>query len=405
MQRSILQERNYLTYLSGSLFSTQGLWIQRMTLGWMMWQQTHSETLLGLLAFLMFFPTILFGPLFGVMVDRIDRRKAALVTSFILGLLSLLLALLVWQQFTNATIILVFSLAIGIANSAYQSIRLSFVPELVSKINMPKAVAINAILYNTSRFIGPVIAGYLIKYHSSAIALAGVALCYIPLITALLLLKLTPLSTSGKHKKLTFFSDIKAGLQAVLESSLISHLFLLMAVSAVLGRGLLEILPAAADILYQQSVTGLAWLNSAAGIGAIIAGLLLSTFKSARLLTALRIATLASGALLVLFISSRDFQFGLFIVAALSFCATVCGIATQSLIQVRVCSTFRGRVMSLWGAINVGGGALGGLMFGVLTEYMGYSATFIAMGSLCLFIALIVNPRIKRLALRSSDNA
>ena len=170
MQRSILTERNYLTYLCGSIFSTQGLWIQRMTLGWMMWDQTHSESWLGMLAFLMFFPSVVLGPLFGVMVDRINRRRAAVVTSAVLGLLSLLLSLLVWQQLADELTLLFFAFGIGVANSAYQSIRLSLVPELVSETNMPKAIAINAILYNTSRFIGPVIAGYLIKYQGNAIA-------------------------------------------------------------------------------------------------------------------------------------------------------------------------------------------------------------------------------------------
>ena len=187
MQRSIFTERNYLTYLCGSLFSTQGLWIQRMTLGWMMWDKTHSESWLGMLAFLMFFPTILVGPLFGVMVDRINRRQAAVVTSIILGLISLLLSLLVWHQLVNELTLLFFALAIGIANSAYQAIRLSLVPELVSTPNMPKAVAINAVLYNTSRFIGPVIAGFLIKFQGNAVAFAVVSATYIPLIIVLLL--------------------------------------------------------------------------------------------------------------------------------------------------------------------------------------------------------------------------
>ena len=389
MQRSIFTERNYLTYLCGSIFSTQGLWIQRMTLGWMMWDQTHSESWLGMLAFLMFFPSIVLGPLFGVMVDRINRRRAAVVTSIILGLLSLLLSLLVWQQLADEMMLLFFALGIGVANSAYQSIRLSLVPELVSDTNMPKAVAINAILYNTSRFIGPVIAGLLIKYEGNAAALAVVAACYIPLIMVLLLLKLDKYQRVVGAKQFTFFMDIKAGLSYALSSDLILRLLMLIAVSAILGRGLLEILPAAADILYGRGVEALAWMNSAAGIGAIIAGILLSSFSAERLLPAMRIAVIASGLLLVLCSYTRSFELGLLIIAALSFCATVCGVGTQSLIQLSVTSAFRGRVMSLWGAINIGGGALGGLLFGVLTEYVGYPFTLVTMGLICVVIAYV----------------
>lgn len=394
MQRSIFTERNYLTYLCGSIFSTQGIWIQRMTLGWMMWEQTHSESWLGMLAFLMFFPTIVVGPLFGVMVDRINRRTAAVVTSIILGLLSLLLSLLVWQQVVNELILLFFACGIGVANSAYQSIRLSLVPELVSISNMPKAVAINAILYNTSRFIGPVIAGLLIKYESNAFAFAVVSACYIPLIIVLLLLKMDNCQRSSRVGQFTFFMDIKAGLNYALNSDLILRLLMLIAVSAILGRGLLEILPAAVDVLYGRGIEGLAWLNSAAGVGAIIAGLLLSSFNAERLLMATRLGVIASGLLLIMFSYTRSFELGLLIVAGLSFCATVCGVGTQSLIQVSVTSAFRGRVMSLWGSINIGGGALGGLLFGVLTEFTGYSFTLIAVGLLSVVIAYIASRRI-----------
>ena len=395
MQRSIFTERNYLTYLCGSIFSTQGIWIQRMTLGWMMWDQTHSESWLGMLAFLMFFPSVIIGPLFGVMVDRINRRQAAVVTSIILGLLSLLLSLLIWQQLADEMMLLFFALGIGIANSAYQSIRLSLVPELVSAVNMPKAVAINAILYNTSRFIGPVIAGLLIKYQGNAVAFAVVAACYIPLIIVLLLLKLDESQRTAEAKQFTFFMDIKAGLNYALRSDLILRLLMLIAVSAMFGRGLLEILPAAVDVLYGRGVEALAWMNSAAGIGAIIAGLLLSSFSAGRLLPAMRIAVISSGLLLVIFSYTRSFELGLVIIGGLSFCATVCGVGTQSLIQVSVTSAFRGRVMSLWGAINIGGGALGGLLFGVFTESVGYPFTLITMGLICVVIAYVATRRIR----------
>ncbi|MBA6328294.1 MFS transporter [Colwellia sp. MB02u-6] len=394
MQGSIFSERNYLTYLCGSIFSTQGVWIQRMTMGWMMWDQTHSESWLGMLAFLMFFPSILVGPLFGVMVDRINRRTAAVVTSIILALLSLLLALLVCQQLVNELALLFFALAIGVANSAYQSIRLSLVPELVSVYNMPKAVAINAVLYNTSRFIGPIIAGLLIKYGGNTMAFAVVFAFYIPLIVVLLLLKLDDRKKSVVEKKFTFFMDIKAGVNYALNSDLILRLLILIAVSAILGRGLLEILPAAADVLYNRGVEGLAWLNSAAGVGAIIAGLLLSSLSSARLLLVTRLGVISSGLLLLMFSYSNSFELGLLMVGGLSFCATVCGVGTQSLIQVSVPSAFRGRVMSLWGSINMGGGALGGLLFGVITEFMGYPFTFITVGLFSVFFAFVASYRI-----------
>lgn len=392
MQSAIWSEKNYFTYLSGSIFSTQGIWIQRMTLGWMLWQQTHSESLLGILAFLLFVPSIIFGPLFGVLVDRVDRRKAALTTSLILAFISLCLALLTQKNLINDVNLLFFALIIGISNSAYQAIRLSFVPELVSKENMPKAVAINAIIYNTSRFIGPMIAGYLIKYQGEAVSLFLVAAFYLPLIFVLNKLRLK--EYQAKNKTFTFISDIKAGFSYTLKSAIISKLLLLICISAILGRGLLEILPAAAEILYQGGVEALAWLNSAAGIGAIVAGFVLSKFSPKQLLTALKIAIVSSGFLICGFNFMTGLELGLILIALLSFSATVCGVSTQSLIQISVDSQFRGRVMSLWGAINLGGAAIGGLIFGIATEFIGYEIAFILLGLICVFISYFTSRKI-----------
>ena len=388
MQPSILTERQYLTYLSGSIFSTQALWIQRMTIGWMMWEFTHSETWLGALAFLMFFPTVIFGPLFGVMVDRVNRQCAAIVTSIILAIISGILAVLVNLQLDNQYLLLIFATVIGIVNSAYQSIRLSFVPELVSASNMPKAVAINAILYNTSRFIGPMLAGFLMLQFGNPITLSVVAFFYLPLTLVLCLIKVPPKSVV-KTKQFTFFEDIKAGVSYAYNSKLILQLLIVIAISALLGRGLLEILPATVDVIYNLGVQELAWLNSAVGIGSIISALFLSNPTQTKLMRAVAIGSIGSGVLLILFMITTQFIIGLFIVGGLGFCATLCGVGTQSLIQSTVPSEFRGRVMSLWGSINIGVGAIGGLLFGMMTEKIGYTISLAILGSLCILCSYL----------------
>lgn len=381
MPSSILSERNYLTYLGGSLFSTQGVWIQRMTLGWMMWDLTHSETWLGLLAFLMFFPVVLVGPLFGVLVDRINRRRAAVLISLLLSALAGTLAMLVKTGLVGPFGVLLFALCIGMTNSAYQAVRLSLVPELVSVPNMSRAVAINAILFNSARFIGPMIAGVLINLYGGATALAVSGACYLPLTLVLLCLKLDERARSpGDGAPRRFLADLLAGVRYARSEVLIARLLLVICCSAVLGRGLLEILPAAVDVLYGRGVDALAMLTSAAGLGSIVAGLILSVQPQARLLPALRWAALSAGAVLIVFGLNARFEVGLVLVMLLSFCATICGVATQSLIQVSLDSAYRGRVMSLWGALNVGGGAVGGLLFGLLTEHTGYDFSLVLLG-------------------------
>jgi len=377
---SFFSERNYLTYAAGSLFATQSVWILRMTLGWMMWQLTGSETWVGLLAFLMFFPVVLVGPLFGVLVDRIDRRRAAVGISVLSSALAFGLAALVREGLAGPAALLAFALVVGVVNSAYQAVRLSLVPELVTPPNLPRAVAMNAIIFNSARFIGPMIAGALINLQGSATALAVVGACYLPLTLMLLCLRLDERQRRAGRDRPGFLADLAAGLAHARREGDIARLMLVICCAAVFGRGLLEILPGLADGHYGRGVEALAALTSAAGLGSITASLTLSLLPAARMLPALRLAGIASGVLLVLFGFSRGFESGLVIIAALSCCATVCGVTTQALIQMALDSRYRGRVMSLWGALNVGGGAVGGLLFGLLTEYGGYGLSLMLPG-------------------------
>ena len=72
MSSSAFANRNFVIYLGGSLLSLHGVWVYRVALGWLAWELTHSEFWVGVIAFTQFAPTVVLGPLFGVMADRFD---------------------------------------------------------------------------------------------------------------------------------------------------------------------------------------------------------------------------------------------------------------------------------------------------------------------------------------------
>ena len=58
--------------------------------------------------------------------------------------------------------------------------------------------------------------------------------------------------------------------------------------------------------------------------------------------------------------------------------------------QLQLTDEFRGRVMSLWTMTAMGGGALGALLLGLMSETFGISATFIILGGLTTLITAII---------------
>src|SRR5258707_6432908 len=65
--------RNYRVYAAGNVVSLIGTWLQRVAVGWLAWQLTHSGTWLGLVAFADLFPTVLLSPWAGALADRHKR--------------------------------------------------------------------------------------------------------------------------------------------------------------------------------------------------------------------------------------------------------------------------------------------------------------------------------------------
>ena len=125
--------------------------------------------------------------------------------------------------------------------------------------------------------------------------------------------------------------DMKEGIYYAMSQPTIRQVLIVLGVSAVLARGPLELLPAFADDVFKVGSGGLAALTSAAGAGAIVAGLLLSQG-----LRRLRIETVATtiaavGILIVLLGLTNEFWIAVGVVALLGFGLSLSGVGSQIL--------------------------------------------------------------------------
>jgi len=174
-----LSHRNYRVYISGNGISLIGSWLQRVSVGWLAWTLTHSGAWLGLVSLAEFLPVLFLSPLAGVLADRRDRVGIIRVTQLYGCLTAILLALLVWVDLITIHILFSLVLLLGINNGIAQPARLALIPTLVNRAALPSALAINSIVFNLARFIGPAIAGVLIARIGIAAAFAANAVGYI----------------------------------------------------------------------------------------------------------------------------------------------------------------------------------------------------------------------------------
>src|SRR4051794_6841882 len=266
--------RNYRLFAAGNAISLIGTWLQRVAVGWLAWQLTHSGAWLGLVAFADLFPTVLLSPWAGALADRRDRVRVIWVSQVVAMTQATLLALL--TGFGIITIWSLFALAVllGMANAVNQPARLALIPSLVDRANLASAVAINSIIFNGARFIGPALAGIVIAEGSIALAFAVNAVSFIVFMIALLGVRVAPEGVGAAGR--TLFADTFAGYAYAARHPGIGPVLLLMTATAFFARGFSELLPGFADAVFGRGAQGLAWLTAMVGLGAVAGGLFMA---------------------------------------------------------------------------------------------------------------------------------
>jgi MFS family permease len=386
--RSALSSRNYRTYIAGATLSLNGLWIYRVALGWFTWQLTRSELWVGLIAATQFAPAVIFGPIFGVLADRIDRRTASMLIHAASVINMLALGLLTLWEFTDIHLLLLLALAQGVLDGALAPVRMSIVPNLVSVRQLPNAIALISINFNLSRVLGPTIAGVIITTFGVAGAFMTSAAGYLGMVVAMSRIRLAPSSKPDKEHK-DHWVELVDGAKYVLGNPAIRGLLLVTALSAVFGRGVLELMPAFADQVYGGQARTLAMLTSSIGVGSIVAGLAMSRNSDWTDYRTIRICLLLSGLLVTLLGSINQFFSAIVLVALLGATLSVCGIGAQILLQSGIDDDFRGRVSSIWSLIAFGGTSLGSMLVGVTAHFWGLQLAATAAGITCTLLSVI----------------
>src|SRR5690348_17319931 len=267
-----LSIRNYRVYTLGNATSLIGIWLQRVTVGWLAWRLTHSGTWLGLVAFADLAPVVFLSPIAGALADRRDRIWVIRMTQIVSISQAILLAVLTYTDLITIWPLFLLTLMLGSANAVAQPARLALIPNLVDRESLPSAVAINSIVFNNARFIGPAVAGVAIAQGSVSLSFALNALAYIVFSLTLSRFVLTPERGDGGGGKRRMLSATLEGYLYAMKHPGIGPMLGMFAISSVICRGFIEMLPGFADSVFHRGPQGLAWMVATAGLGAMVGG-------------------------------------------------------------------------------------------------------------------------------------
>lgn len=393
MATNALKYRSFQIYIAGKFFGLHALWMQRMTLGWIAWDMTETASFVGVVSFIYFTPTLVTGPFFGVLVDRMRVHIAAMLTQSLMLGLTVALWLALTMGWLNQGVLIAMALLLGIVGSAHHPVRMSLAPRLVEKDAIGSVISTVAILFNLTRMSGPALGGWLIVVWGIGGSLIVQILLYVPFIITLASLNPRQNDTPVAARE-PFLTALITGVRHVAKERLISRALLITGLVAFAVRGVLEMLPVIADGVFEMGAAGLGLLLSSAGLGALIAGVA-KTFIPAQSAGHIPWPTMVvslTGMVLVPFVGqSSSWSLTLVLIAGMAFCTTMTAITLQTAVQMDLPDDLRGRVMSLWTMTAMGAAAFGAVILGALFDQIGFSTTLLTtgiVGFLCLaFIA------------------
>lgn len=364
-----LSQYNYRLFAIGSLISNIGGWMAIVAQDWLVLTilTDQSSVALGLVTALQFLPVAILAPFAGALADRIDKRKLLVVTQSCSAAGTVLLFVLLAAGLVQLWHVCVLAAFAGVLMSFDNPTRHAFVSEMVPARLLPNAIGLNSASFNAARLIGPGVSGLIIGTFGVAPAIAVNAISYVGPISALLLMRTSELVTSEPAPRKR---AVREGVSYVKNRPEILLVLFVVFMTSTFGMN------------YQ--LTNALMATRVFGKGAQEFGLLGSILAVGSLSAALIAARRARPRLRVLFGSLAGYAFfstalGLapnYVIFALllvpvGLCALTIITTANSMIQLAAAPEYRGRVMSLYTAILLGGTPIGAPLIGWIGQAWG----------------------------------
>ena len=361
---------NYRLWFAGSTVSNVGTWMQRTAQDWIVLTMLTNDdaTALGVTMALQFAPQLLLAPLTGYVVDLVDRRTLLMITQIGQGVLALALGILTVTGLVQLWIVFAFALLLGIVTSFDAPARQTFVSELVTPPYLSNAVGLNATSFNTARLIGPAVAGLLTAAIGAGWVFMLNAATFAATLVALALLRRSELTVRVRPP--TGTGGIRDGFRYVARRPDLRLVLLTAFLMGTLGLNFPLFTSTMAKIAFGEGAGEFGLLTSVLAIGSVVGALMAARRERPRLRN---IALAGAGfgvALLVASVMPTYWAFAV-VLPFVGMCSITALNNSNAYTQMSTPPHLRGRVMSLYMAVLMGGTPLGAPIMGWIVDAFG----------------------------------
>ncbi|HTE11598.1 MAG TPA: MFS transporter [Chitinophagaceae bacterium] len=398
---STLRIRNIRLYMLGQSVNLVGDWMQQTAQAWVVWELTHKATALGITAFLSQIPFFIFGPWVGVIADRFNRRKILLITQFLAMLFAFILAFLIQTNHLLLWHVYLLALLLGIATAFNVTAEQAFIGDIAGAGNIRKAVALNNIINQLSRLIGPALAGWLI-------ASAGITLAFwyngFSIVISIICIFIIRSRQEIKKSDDSGLKQFKEGLSFLRNQRLLRLIILFAAIQTFFGLSIVQLLPAYSTIVLHGNAKTLGQLVGSAGAGALVGIVFVLPFvqRIKRPCIAIGGSVVWAGIWYLVFSFSRNLPLAMICQFMASLGAANVLTLSAGLTQELTPAHLRARVLSTFLMIIFGLQPVASYLVGRTADLIGINITMLINGGSMILLTLVLLGIPKLFKLRAS---
>jgi MFS family permease len=381
-----LRHRSFRVFYTGQGLSLLGSWLQTVATSWLVYRLTGSAFMLGLVAGAQQLPMLFVAPVAGVWADRLDRRKLLIVAQTLCAAQALALAALTFAGLVTVWHVVGFALVLGLVNAFETPTRQAFLLEMIgTKEDLPNAIALQSMLFNGARFVGPTIAGLVLAAAGEAVCFLLNGISYVAVVAAYWLIRVHPRARAASPA--TWWQELHAGFRYAFGSVATRRLIALLAALSCFSAPWMSLMPIYAAETFAGDSRTLGVMVSAVGLGALFGTAFLAMRPNVRGLgRVIATCALVAGAALTTYAVSHWLWFSLAALAVFGFGLIASVAATNTVLQTLAEEDKRGRIISIYVMTFLGIAPLGNFVAGTVAERIGVHWTLAGCG-VALFAA------------------
>lgn len=373
---SSLRGRNFRLYFLGQGFSMTGGWVQSVAQSWLVLHLTNSGAALGIVSALQFAPSLFLGPYVGVIADRVPKRRLLILTQTALGLVAVWLGVMMATETIQPWVVYVAAGILGLLNAVDYPTRQAFLFELTGPDQVVSAVGLNATIANAARIVGPALAAALITVGGLGICFFVNAASFLVVIVCLALVR-----SSELHRERRDADDggLAEGLAYAARTPVVRESLLMMGVIGVLVFEFSVTLPLLTKFTFAGNASGLAYLMSAMGVGAVLGGLITAGRRGDGM-GRLSLAAVGFGGFTALAGLMPTLPLAAVAMGFVGLCSSRFTGLSNGLLQLKSAPVMRSRMLALWSSAFLGSTLFGAPLLGWMGEQLGPRAPMVFGG-------------------------